>query len=59
MPLINPEVLFTLKPAGRPIAVKLRGVRLAVIAWLNALPYRATAFTALLITGCVVAALAV
>ena len=32
VPLISPEALFTLSPAGSPVAVKEIGVRLALIA---------------------------
>ena len=56
MPLITPVAVFTLSPAGSPVAVKLRGVRLAVIAWLNAVPYVPAAATFPVTTGSVVVA---
>ena len=51
VPLISPVVVFTLNPAGNPVALKLVGLLLAVIEYANAYPSVPVAFNELVITG--------
>src|SRR5256885_1575199 len=51
VPEIAPVAVFTERPAGSPVALKLVGVLLAVIVYENAEPTEPVAVVALLMTG--------
>lgn len=51
VPEIEPLAVLIINPAGRPVALKLVGLLVAVIVYENALPTVPVALAGLLITG--------
>jgi hypothetical protein len=51
VPVIAPVLVFTLNPTGKPVALKLVGLLLAVILYVNATPVAPLAVVGLVITG--------